>query len=167
MPVDAAKFRLLGDVVVTELLWIPVFKPVMQPEGDNPWAVETTLPANVHVTMADAIEPETSLENSSHIMGHDARLADEAHESSATLDVSKDFLRQTLTLSNMIHFINHSQREFIRTRSYAESTRRVFVSVGESVRQHGNSRGGRHPGGIAGRLFHHTGAVEMGQTLRA
>ncbi|BBO82560.1 hypothetical protein DSCO28_31260 [Desulfosarcina ovata subsp. sediminis] len=63
MPVDAAKFRLLGDFVNTELIWIPVFEPAVQPSGDNPWAVATDLPENVHVTMADAVEPDTSLEN--------------------------------------------------------------------------------------------------------
>ena len=63
IPVDAAKFRLLGDFVNTELIWIPVFEPAVQPSGDNPWAVATDLSDNVHVTMADAIEPDTTLEN--------------------------------------------------------------------------------------------------------
>ena len=233
MPVDAAKFRLLGDVVVTELIWIPVFEPAVQPEGDNPWAVETALPENVHVTMADAIEPDTSLENSeiglkaaaylsgldaaasvfytwddnpayhrtlriegddffvdyapqhhrltvlglefsrpwsdyvfrseaayyigkyhetdsialdpmqkdlfkwlvgvdwtpgndwtviaqfivSHIIDHDARLADEAHESSVTLNVSKDLLHQTLTLSNMLYYDLNENEIYIRPKA--------------------------------------------------
>lgn len=64
IPVDAAKLRLLGDFVSTELIWIPVFEPAVQPSGDNPWAVETVLPENVCVTMPDVHEPDTSLENS-------------------------------------------------------------------------------------------------------
>lgn len=64
IPVDAAKFRLLGDALVTELIWIPVFEPAVQPSGDNPWAVETNRSENVHVTMADSDEPDSSLENS-------------------------------------------------------------------------------------------------------
>jgi hypothetical protein len=63
IPVDAAKFRLLGDYINTELIWIPVFEPAVQPSGDNPWAVETNLPAKVKVTMADTIEPDATLEN--------------------------------------------------------------------------------------------------------
>lgn len=38
-----------------------------------------------------------------------------------------------LAVDDTIHFINHSQLEFTRTRSYAESTRRVFVSVGAAL----------------------------------
>jgi predicted RND superfamily exporter protein len=38
-----------------------------------------------------------------------------------------------LAVDDTIHFINHSQLEFMRTRSYAESTRRVFVSVGTAL----------------------------------
>ncbi len=38
-----------------------------------------------------------------------------------------------LAVDDTIHFINHSQLEFARTRSYAESTRRVFVSVGTAL----------------------------------
>ncbi len=64
MPVDAAKLRLLGDVINAELIWIPVFEAAVQPSGDNPWAVATDLPDNVHVNMADIDEPSTSLENS-------------------------------------------------------------------------------------------------------
>ncbi len=63
IPVDAAKFRLLGDCLVTELIWIPVFEPAVLPSGDNPWAVEPEIPENVHLSFADAVEPDTSLEN--------------------------------------------------------------------------------------------------------
>ena len=38
-----------------------------------------------------------------------------------------------LAVDDTIHFINHSQLEFTRTRSYAESTRRVFFSVGTAL----------------------------------
>jgi uncharacterized protein len=38
-----------------------------------------------------------------------------------------------LAVDDTIHFINHSQLEFMRTRSYAESTRRVFASVGVAL----------------------------------
>ncbi len=64
MPVDAAKFRLLGDHVDTELIWIPVFEPAVLPSGDNPWAVEPDLPENVRLSHEAIVEPETSLENS-------------------------------------------------------------------------------------------------------
>ncbi len=38
-----------------------------------------------------------------------------------------------LAVDDTIHFINHSQLEFSRTGSYAESTRRVFFSVGTAL----------------------------------
>jgi hypothetical protein len=38
-----------------------------------------------------------------------------------------------LAVDDTIHFINHSQLEFMRTRNYAESTRRVFFSVGTAL----------------------------------
>lgn len=38
-----------------------------------------------------------------------------------------------LAVDDTIHFINHSQLEFTRTRSYAESIRRVFVAVGTAL----------------------------------
>jgi predicted RND superfamily exporter protein len=38
-----------------------------------------------------------------------------------------------LAVDDTIHFINHSQLEFIRTKSYVESTRRVFISVGTAL----------------------------------
>lgn len=64
MPVDAAKFRLLGDYVVTELIWIPVFEAAVQPTGDNPWAIRQDLPENMRVSTASPIEPATTMENS-------------------------------------------------------------------------------------------------------
>jgi len=38
-----------------------------------------------------------------------------------------------LAVDDTIHFINHSQLEFTLTRSYRETTRRVFVSVGTAL----------------------------------
>jgi predicted RND superfamily exporter protein len=38
-----------------------------------------------------------------------------------------------LAVDDTIHFINHSQLEFMRTRSYAEGTRRVFIGVGTAM----------------------------------
>ena len=64
MPVDAAKFRLLGEWIDTELIWIPVFKAVVYPEDDNPWALATSYPQNFGVTKVSADKPSTSLENS-------------------------------------------------------------------------------------------------------
>lgn len=64
MPVDAVKFRLLGEYLDTELIWIPVFKAAIQPAGDNPWAVQADYPENMQVSSAPAEEPGTSLANS-------------------------------------------------------------------------------------------------------
>jgi len=64
LPVDAVKFRLLGDKLDTELIWIPVFRAAIQPSGDNPWAVSSSLPQNVSPTCRSSIEPGTSLSNS-------------------------------------------------------------------------------------------------------
>lgn len=64
MPVDAAKFRLLGDYIDTELIWIPVFEPAVQPSGDNPWAIEADVPETVRISSKDTVEPETTLKNS-------------------------------------------------------------------------------------------------------
>lgn len=64
MPVDAAKFRLLGEWVDTELIWIPVFKAVVYPADDNPWALATSYPQNFGVTQDSADKPATTLGNS-------------------------------------------------------------------------------------------------------
>ena len=63
-PVDAAKFRLTGERIDTELIWIPVFKAAVLPTGDNPWAVEQDRPQGVQVSWLDPREPDTSIENS-------------------------------------------------------------------------------------------------------
>lgn len=39
-PVEALKFRLLWEKTNFELIWVPIFKPAVLPEGDNPWAVQ-------------------------------------------------------------------------------------------------------------------------------
>ncbi len=64
MAVDAAKFRLLGNVIDTELIWVPVFRAAVQPSGDNPWAVSTPPPGGVHIDYDSAREPAATLENS-------------------------------------------------------------------------------------------------------
>ena len=64
MPVDAVKFRLLGEHIDTELIWIPVFKAAVQPSGDNPWALQSDLPEDVQITSAEALTPATSLGSS-------------------------------------------------------------------------------------------------------
>lgn len=64
LPVDAVMFRLLGDEVDVELIWIPVFRAAVQPSADNPWALEQDIPDDVRVMVSPVDEPETSLENS-------------------------------------------------------------------------------------------------------
>ncbi len=64
LPVDAAKFRLLGDKIDVELIWIPVFRAAVPPSAGNPWDVEPEIPEGVRVTASSAEEPEVSLENS-------------------------------------------------------------------------------------------------------
>jgi hypothetical protein len=62
-PVEAAQFRLTGDQVDVAMIWIPVFKAAIQPEGDNPWAIQNDLPDGVTASMADPLEPDAALEN--------------------------------------------------------------------------------------------------------
>ncbi len=64
LPVDAAKFRLLGDKIDVELIWIPVFKAAILPSAGNPWAIEPEIPEQIRVTASPVDEPEVSLENS-------------------------------------------------------------------------------------------------------
>ena len=47
IPVTAAKLRILSDTVITELIWIPEFKPAKLATGDNPWAVDYAFPLPV------------------------------------------------------------------------------------------------------------------------
>ena len=61
MPVDSAKFRWLGEIIDTELIWIPVFKAAVTPSGENPWAVQSDEPDDVEILSNSTIEPDTSL----------------------------------------------------------------------------------------------------------
>ncbi len=63
MPVDAARLRILGDTVTSELIVIPVFKAAVYPQGDdNPWAIGDGM-AEGSVRFLPTEEPDTSLEN--------------------------------------------------------------------------------------------------------
>ncbi len=64
MPVSAARLRLLGEHLDMVLLWIPIFKAAVQPEGDNPWAVMPVFPKHIGVSSASADEPSNSLADS-------------------------------------------------------------------------------------------------------
>lgn len=64
MAVDAMKLRLLGTWFDTELVWIPVFRAAVLPKGDNPWAVEQSVPDSMRINQRSTDEPATSLENS-------------------------------------------------------------------------------------------------------
>lgn len=64
MPVDAVKFRWLGDTVDTELIWVPVFKAAVPPSGDNPWAVQRQYPDDVEITSTPAWKPDASIADS-------------------------------------------------------------------------------------------------------
>ncbi len=64
MPVDAMKLRLLGTWFDTELIWIPVFKSAVLPEGDNPWNVNRSVPDSMRISLRSTDEPATTLENS-------------------------------------------------------------------------------------------------------
>lgn len=56
-PVEAVRFRILGSQSNLELVWVPVFKPAVLPEGSNPWAVAINDDIPV-------FQPETTLGNS-------------------------------------------------------------------------------------------------------
>ena len=64
MPVDSAKFRWLGEVVDTELIWIPVFKAAVTPSGDSPWVVQTEYADDVQIASTSTVEPGNSLADS-------------------------------------------------------------------------------------------------------
>lgn len=64
LPVEAVKFRLLGEKVNAELIWIPVFRPAILPSPGNPWAAGASPPDGVTVSRSSTIEPGISLENS-------------------------------------------------------------------------------------------------------
>ncbi len=63
MPVDAARLRILGDTITSELIVIPVFKAAVYPQGDdNPWAIGRDM-AGSGVRVLPTEKPDTSLEN--------------------------------------------------------------------------------------------------------
>ncbi len=64
MPVEAARFRLLGSSIDTELILIPTFKAAVLPTGDNPWAVSSVASSDGYrFSSMAATEPATSLAN--------------------------------------------------------------------------------------------------------
>jgi hypothetical protein len=63
-PVDAAKFRLLGNSVNLELIWIPVFRAAKMPGKDNPWAISQSTPTGIRMSDTGTWEPSISLKNS-------------------------------------------------------------------------------------------------------
>ncbi len=260
MPVDAAKFRLLGDQIDAELIWIPFFKAAVQPTGDNPWAVRADFPENVRVSSTPAVEPGSSLGDSeialkisaflsgldlaasvfytwddnpaAHrsvhtkgdvtaieftpehhrltvfglegarpwsdfvfrceaacykgryyapasipeqplkkdaikwlggvdwtpgddwsvtaqltgniILNHDARLANDRHELTATLNISKKLLRQTLTLSNMVYWDMDENEMFDRVKAEYEVSDGFFLSVGADIFSGGDGKFGAY-----------------------
>ena len=66
MPVDAAKFRVLGSDMDLEMIWIPVFEAAKLPGEDNPWATEVTWPPGVVVKQYDTQDPDISLQDSEY-----------------------------------------------------------------------------------------------------
>jgi hypothetical protein len=78
MPVDAVKLRFLGRWVDTELIWIPVFRAAVLPTGNNPWAVDQSLPQDMRVSSECSDEPgrfladsEVALKVSAYLPGWD------------------------------------------------------------------------------------------------
>jgi hypothetical protein len=64
--VDALKFRLLGDKINFQLVWVPFFKPAILPTGDNPWAFSPPLDTreNLQLIFLDSIKPGKKIGNS-------------------------------------------------------------------------------------------------------
>lgn len=63
-PVEAAKFRFLGNFLNLELIWIPVFREAKMPRKGTPWSITQAPPAGVPMNTADTREPDVSLKNS-------------------------------------------------------------------------------------------------------
>ncbi len=63
MPVDAVRFRVLGDTLTSELILIPFFQGAVYPEGDNPWAVPAKSFPGRDVSVLPTEEPDTSFAN--------------------------------------------------------------------------------------------------------
>ncbi len=63
MPVDAVKFRFLGENMNVELIGIPVFTPGKGAPADSPWHIAPQLPESGNVRMNKAEEPELNYES--------------------------------------------------------------------------------------------------------
>ena len=83
IPVTAAKLRIMSDTLITELIWIPEFKPAKLASGDNPWAVDYTAAFPMPVRWRGAKEPssyslkdsEFAAKVSSYMAGFDVSLS--------------------------------------------------------------------------------------------
>lgn len=64
MPVDAVKFRLLGDTVNAEMIWIPFFKDAVLPGAGNPWYISPKFPNSTNVLFKKTKKPKKKLKNS-------------------------------------------------------------------------------------------------------
>ncbi|MDP8238060.1 MAG: hypothetical protein P9X24_03135 [Candidatus Hatepunaea meridiana] len=64
MPIDALKFRILGNSLDLELVWLPLFQAAILPSDDNPWAVKPDLPADRDITYEEPLAPEKRFNNS-------------------------------------------------------------------------------------------------------
>lgn len=64
MPVDALKLRVLASILDLELIWIPIFKPALLPQGDNPWAIPMEYPEGMNIIFEPTILPEKEFKNS-------------------------------------------------------------------------------------------------------
>lgn len=58
LPVDAARFRILGGSITTELIAVPVFRPAVYPSENSPWALQ-----QMPIKIVPAEEPKSSFEN--------------------------------------------------------------------------------------------------------
>ena len=63
IPVDAAKWRYLGNSFDLELVWLPRFVPAALPSEGSPWFAEAEFSPGVEVEYQAASEPELTLEN--------------------------------------------------------------------------------------------------------
>ncbi|MGD9157123.1 MAG: hypothetical protein PVG39_01830 [Desulfobacteraceae bacterium] len=68
MAVDAVKFRLLGENITTEFLFIPVFRAAVQPGEGNPWAITVDYPDTLEVSYLAPDEPDTGISDSEFAM---------------------------------------------------------------------------------------------------
>lgn len=85
IPVDAAKWRYLGNSFDLEFIWLPRFVPAALPSHGSPWFVETEFPDGVEVECHAATEPEFRLEN--------GELAAKASIYASTVDLAFSWFR--------------------------------------------------------------------------